>query len=133
VSPRQIEIARARVPEARFEIADILDLEPGEHCVDGVVSFYAIFHVPRDGHAELLQTLASYLNPGGAMLLTMGASEHEGWESDFHGVEMYWSHFGPTENRRLVEATGMTVLDDHVDTANKERHQVILATRRGNG
>jgi hypothetical protein len=58
----------------------------------------------------------------------MGASEHEGTE-DFHGVEMYWSHLDPAANRALVEAAGLKVLLDDIDTSAGERHQVILAVQ----
>jgi hypothetical protein len=64
------------------------------------------------------------------MLITMGASKHEGREQDFHGVEMYWSHFGPTKNRKLVEAAGFKIQLDEIDEAANERHQVILARRK---
>jgi hypothetical protein len=57
----------------------------------------------------------------------MGASDWEGSE-DFHGAEMYWSHFGPVRNRELVEEAGFTVVMDEIDESGGERHQVILAT-----
>ena len=59
----------------------------------------------------------------------MGAGEWEGTEADFHGVEMYWSHFGAERNRELVEAAGLVVEVDEIDTSCDERHQVILARR----
>src|SRR5438445_8772008 len=77
-SHSQIDLARHRVPEARYEMKDMLELHAGEYRVDGVVSFYAIFHTPRDRHAELLETVASFLRPGGVMLITMGGREWEG-------------------------------------------------------
>lgn len=129
VSSRQIELARSSVPEARFEVANMLDLEPGRFLVDGIVSFYAIFHTPRERHGDVLETLASFLRPGGAMLITMGAGDHEGIEDDFHGVEMFWSHFGPERNHELVEAAGFDVVSDEIDE-RRERHQIILARRR---
>ena len=131
LSPKQIESARASVPDARFEVADMLELRPGQYQVDGVVSFYAIFHTPRERHAELLGTLASFLNPGGVLLITMGADDYEGVEEDFHGVQMYWSHYGPERNRQLVEATGLAVEAEGIQPVGDERHQIIMARRRG--
>lgn len=63
------------------------------------------------------------------MLITMGADEYEGKEQDFHGVEMYWSHFGPAQNRGLVEAAGFTIRRDEIDSSVGEHHQVVLTTR----
>jgi len=129
LSPKQIDLARSSVPEARFEVADMLELDPEQYRVDGIVSFYAIFHTPRERHGDLLATLATFLGPGGAMLITMGAGEYEGREQDFHGVEMYWSHFGPTRNLQLVEEAGFAVVSEEIQDRGRESHQVILARR----
>ena len=131
LSERMIELARKQVPQATFEVRDMLDLAAGEFRVDGVVAFYSIFHTPRDRHQRLLDTLASFLSPGGVMLVTMGAGEWEGFEDDFHGARMYWSHFGSATNVELVEQAGMKVLLSEIDRFGDERHQVIIA-QRGN-
>jgi cyclopropane fatty-acyl-phospholipid synthase-like methyltransferase len=128
-STKQIELANRLVPKARYEVRDMLDLKPGEYEVDGIVSFYAIFHTSRHRHADLLKTLASFLRPGGVMLITMGAADYEGTEQDFHGVEMYWSQFGSAKNRELVEAAGLAIELDEIDSSADEHHQVILARR----
>ena len=129
ISPKQIELARRLGPDARFEVRNMLDLRPGEYGVDGVVSLCAVFHTPRERHKRLLATFASFLDPGGIMLLTMGAGAYEGVEPDFHGVRMYWSHFGSEENRRLVGHAGFWIEFDEIKTRGRERHQVIIARR----
>src|SRR5436190_16639183 len=43
-SSKQLEPAKAAVPEARFELMNMLELSPGQYEVDGIVSFYAIFN-----------------------------------------------------------------------------------------
>jgi cyclopropane fatty-acyl-phospholipid synthase-like methyltransferase len=129
ISRRQIELARRNVPQAQFEVMNMLDLQVGQFRVDGVVSFYAIFHTPRNRHRRLLETFRSFLRRGGVLLITMGAEPWEGTEPDFHGVEMYWSHFGSAQNRPLVEAAGFTVDTDEIAVSGDERHQVILARR----
>jgi cyclopropane fatty-acyl-phospholipid synthase-like methyltransferase len=130
ISAAQIELARRLVRGGRFEVRDMLSLRDGEFRVDGVVSLYAIFHTPRERHAPLLETFASFLRSEGVLLVTMGVGEWEGTESDFHGAEMFWSHFGSATNRSLVEAAGFEVLLDEIDGGDPgERHQVILARR----
>lgn len=52
---------------------------------------------------------------------------YEGKEDDFFGGEMYWSHFGAKENRRLVENAGFKVLLDEIDKTGGEKHQILLA------
>ncbi len=133
ISPRMIDLARRNVPEATFEVRDMSELAAGEYSVGGIVSFYAIFHTPRDQHAALFATLRSFLPGGGALLVTMGGGEWEGSEADFHGAEMHWSHYGPRRNREIVEAAGFEVVLDEIDNAAGERHQVILARVRQQG
>jgi SAM-dependent methyltransferase len=127
VSSRMVELAGASIPEATFEVRDLRSLRPGEYTVDGIVALYSLFHVPRAEHEGLLRTFRTFLPNAGAMLLTMGAEDWEGTEPDFHGVEMYWSHFGPERNRSMLETAGFEVTLDEIDTSGGERHQVLLA------
>ncbi|HEU0072792.1 MAG TPA: class I SAM-dependent methyltransferase, partial [Dehalococcoidia bacterium] len=127
ISPKQIELAKNNVPEARFEVEDMQSLREGDYAVDGVVAMYSIFHIDRHEHERLLRTLHSFLTPSGALLVTMGASDWEGSDPDFQGAEMHWSHFGPERNREMTEAAGFTIVLDEIDESGGERHQVILA------
>lgn len=129
LSEAQIALARANVPEAAYAVRDMTELTAGEYAVDAVISFYAIFHTPREGHAALFRTFHSFLPPGGLLLVTMGAGDWEGEEADFHGARMWWSHYDSTTNRRLIEDAGFTILLDEIDTSGGERHQVVLAKR----
>ncbi len=121
-----IELARGNVPQATYEVRDMLDLKPGEYEVDGIVSFYAIFHTPREQHPVLLSRFASFMPKGGAILITMGAEEWEGTEDDFHGADMYWSHFGADTNVALVERAGFRVLLNEIDRSGNEAHQILI-------
>lgn len=129
ISPRQVALAAKNVPAGRFQTRDMRDLHEGEFEVDAVVSFYAIFHTQRKSHAKTFRTLASYLPPGGFMLVTMGAGEWDG-EEEFFGARMWWSHYGPAKNRELIEAAGFRVVYDEIDRGD-ESHQIILAERVG--
>lgn len=59
----------------------------------------------------------------------MGSSEWEGEENDFHGVRMYWSHYGLERNREIVQEAGFEVIFDEIDKSGGERHQVILSKK----
>jgi len=127
ISDRMIGLARGNVPQASYEVRDMSDLKKGEYCVDGVVSFYSIFHTPREQHQALFSRFASFMPNGGAMLITMGAGEWEGFEEDFHGARMYWSHYGADRNTELVESAGFRVLLNEIDRSANEDHQIIIA------
>ena len=129
ISEKQIELARASVPGATFAVADMRGMRAGEYQVDAVVSFYAIFHLPRESHESLFRAINTFLGPGGYILVTMGASEWEGAEPDFCGVPMWWSHYGPDENRAIIRRAGFEILLDEIDESGHERHQVIVARK----
>ncbi len=127
ISPRMIELAKKNVPEAFYETRDMLELKNGEYCVNGIVSFYAIFHTPREKHQNLLRKFASFMPNGGTILITMGANDWEGIEENFHSAKMFWSHYGADKNTELVEKTGFEVITNEIDGSGNEKHQIILA------
>ncbi|HLD11299.1 MAG TPA: class I SAM-dependent methyltransferase [Patescibacteria group bacterium] len=130
LSNKQIQLAKKHVPNATFEVKDMSQLKHGEYHVDAIVSFYAIFHIPRESHAALFKTFCSFLPKGGLLLATMGSSEWEGVEKNFHGVKMYWSHYGSEENRIIIQLAGFDIVFDTIDTSGGERHQVVIAKKK---
>lgn len=131
ISQKQIELARKNIPKGKFEVKDLTDLESREYRVDAVVSFYTIFHISRKKHQKLFGVINSFLPKNGLILVSMGASDWEGIEN-FHGTKMYWSHYGPEKNKKMVKNAGFDIISDEIDTSGGERHQIILARKRRN-
>lgn len=127
ISEAQIELARANVPEADYEVKDMSELSDGEYQVDAVVSFYAIFHTPRDQHLDLLKKIRSFLKSNGYLLITMGAHDWEGKDDDFCGTEMHWSHFGTEKNLELIEQAGFKIINSGIDHSGNEEHLIVFA------
>lgn len=128
ISSEQIKLARKMCPRGEFGVGDIQDLQVGEYQVNAVVSFYTIFHVPREKQGELLKKAASFLPRGGMLLITMGDREFEG-EHILYGESMWSSQWGTAKNKELVEQAGFLILQDKIETSGGERHQVILAEK----
>ena len=128
ISSEQIKLARKNCPGGEFWISDIEDLVMSQYRVQAVVSFYTIFHIPREKQGELLKKMASFLPKGGMLLITMGDREFEG-EHTLHGVKMWSSQFGTAKNRKIVEGVGFKILLNEMDNSGGERHQVILAQK----
>jgi cyclopropane fatty-acyl-phospholipid synthase-like methyltransferase len=129
ISEKQIELARENLPDGEFKVEDMSELVEKEYSVDAVVSFYAIFHTPRETHGEILKKISSFLKINGLLLITMGSSEWEGKEDNFFGGEMSWSHYGKEKNRQLVKEAGFEVLLDEIDNSGGEKHQIIIARK----
>src|SRR5215210_1864212 len=74
-SEGQIELARKNVPKAEFLCEDMTRLNFPSETFDGITSYYAIIHIPREEHQALLANFFRMLKPGGSALLCLGA-EH---------------------------------------------------------
>ncbi len=77
ISEEQINIAKKNLPSEKFEVRDMSELKTGEFKVDAVVSFYAIFHIPKEEHEEIFKKINSFLKVNGLLLVPMEASAWE--------------------------------------------------------
>ena len=114
ISPRQVERARAAIPEAEFVCADFTQLELPSGSFDAVASFIAFNHVPRELLAPLLASIHGWLVPGGWLLTAFGASDNPGWTGEWLGAETYFAGFAPEVNSRLVREAGFTIERDEL-------------------
>ena len=114
ISPRQIERARAAIPEAEFVCADFTELALPRGSFDAVCSFYVLNHVPRELLAPLLGSIHSWLVPRGRLLAAFGASDLPGWTGDWLGARTFFSGFTPEVNSRLVAEAGFAIERDEV-------------------
>ncbi len=123
ISAAQIELARGNVPAATFLHADMTTLDFPAASFDAVVAFYSLTHVPRGEQGPLLERIARWLRPGGVFVASMGVEDDPGdVEHDWLGVDMYFSHFGAKQNRRLVERAGLNVEEAEIDAEPEDRH-----------
>jgi ubiquinone/menaquinone biosynthesis C-methylase UbiE len=121
LSSRSVELARKHVPNATFLHADMAALELAPEGLDAVVAFFSIIHVPREEQPGLLVKVARWLRPGGLFVATMGAGSIEnGYEEDWLGAPMYWSHFDAPTNWRLVEEAGLEGESATLETADED-------------
>lgn len=115
ISAEQLRLAAERAPGVRFVQASMLDVAFETAAFDAVAAFYAITHVPRQRHADLLARIAAWLRPGGVLLISMGASDAPGTvEEDWLGVPMYFSHFDAVTNQGLVQRAGFELIEADV-------------------
>lgn len=115
ISAEQLRLAADRARGARFLQASMLDVAFEASSFDAVAAFYAITHVPRQHHADLLGRIAGWLRPGGVLLISMGANDDPGTvEDDWLGVPMYFSHFDAVTNQGLVQRAGFELVEAEV-------------------
>ncbi len=138
ISSNMIALARKNVLKAGFVSADVMEVEFPAGSFDAIVSFYAIFHIPRQEHLDLFRRFARWLRPGGLLFVTLARKDDgPGYtEDDFLGGTMYWSHFGPSTYKRFLTETGFRLEQEGVvgggsggtDT-QEEEHPFFFAVR----
>lgn len=128
ISEKQIELAKLNVSKATYFKEDMSKMNFSSNLFDAVVSFYAIFHIPKEEHLEIFKKIYSFLKDGGLFLATLGYEEWDGSEK-FHGVTMYWSHFGKDKNLELIKQAGFEIVKAEVDESGGEHHFVVLAKK----
>ena len=138
ISGAMIKLARQHVPEANFIESDIMALDLPAASFEAIVSFYAIFHIPREEHAELFRRIYRWLKPGGYLLVTLSFDDEPVYtENDFFGAQMAWSNYDLDSYLRLLQSTGFQLLEttrlghgfsgeaDH----DAEAHPLVLAQK----
>jgi cyclopropane fatty-acyl-phospholipid synthase-like methyltransferase len=122
VSAAQLELAAQNAPGAQLILADMAEVSFAPGSFDAVASFYALTHVPRERHADLIARIVSWLRPRGLVLLTMGSSDNPGAiDPDWLGRPMYFSHFDAPTNRALVQRSGVRLISaEVVDEAERD-------------
>jgi len=136
VSEAQLALACEQAPGATFLQRDMMACDFAAESFDAVVSFYAIFHLPREEHEPLFRKIHSWLRPRGLLLATLAMTDEAAYTEEFFEVEMYWSNYGIDEYRSMLERTGFEILDSGVlrhgyddDAAKPEQHPIVLAQK----
>jgi ubiquinone/menaquinone biosynthesis C-methylase UbiE len=110
-SEAQIELAKKNVPKANFICQDMTRLDFPENSFDGICSYYAIIHIPREEHQPLLTDFYRMLKSGGFALLCLGA-EHliDDIDENYLGTRMYWSHYDTDTYLRMLKDCGFSTI-----------------------
>jgi len=113
ISEKQIELAKKNAPKANFICEDMTKINYPDEYFDGILSFYAIIHVPRDEHYDLLSNFYRMLKFNGAVLLIFQSNnDPESYEENFfdRGVRMYWSGFDKNTNLSMLKDIGFKII-----------------------
>ena len=134
-STKQTKRARAGLSNASFVCADIANLPFQESTFNAIVSFYAMIHIPREEHQQLIMNFHRILKPKGLGLLCMGAGDLPPETAEYLGTKMFWSHYDKKTYLEILERSRFAVLwsDIIVDpTDSKAAHLFVLAERMEN-
>ncbi len=127
----QVERARRLVPGASFLHADATQVRFPPCSFEGVVSLYALIHMPLGEQPALLARICRWLRPGGWLLVTTGQHAWTGIEDHWLGGEvgMWWSHADAATYREWIEQAGMSVVAQEVVLEGDGSHGLFWARR----
>jgi ubiquinone/menaquinone biosynthesis C-methylase UbiE len=132
-SKNMLALARKNVPAAKFKRMDMTKMKFKANSFDGVVSFYAIIHVPREKHSRMYKSLHRIIRPGGVFLVNAGGMDKDGWEGyeeDYLGAPMFWSYYGPEKTSKIIEDAGFRICWSKVLRLGGEKQFWVLARKR---
>jgi 2-polyprenyl-3-methyl-5-hydroxy-6-metoxy-1,4-benzoquinol methylase len=112
LSQRQLDLARALVPDANFLKRDMTRLDFGLEAFGAVVALHSVIHVPRVEHPALLGKIQRWLKPGGLFLATLTLTDFEGEDNDWEGwgASMRWSHYDAETNVAMLRRAGFGIV-----------------------
>jgi SAM-dependent methyltransferase len=110
-SEAQIELAKKNVPNANFICMDMTQLDFPENSLDGICSYYAIIHIPREEHEALLKSFYGMLKPNGLALICLGAQNLvDDIDENYLGARMYWSHYDTDTYLKMLKDCGFSLV-----------------------
>lgn len=113
ISEKQIEIAKQNAPKSKFICQDMTKLTfPDEH-FNGILSYYAVIHVPREEQYELLKNFYRMLKVEGIVLISLHPMDDpESYNEDFFETSsrMFWSGFDKERNLKMIQDIGFKII-----------------------
>jgi ubiquinone/menaquinone biosynthesis C-methylase UbiE len=128
VSSSMLELARVHVPEVRFAMMDMRELEFEPESFDGICAFYSLFHIPKEEHRRVIASFFRLLRHDGVLLFSTGRCAWQGVE-EFHGARMFWSHPDREVTRQHVVDAGFDIMMTEIQEHAGEKHYWIMAKK----
>ncbi|MEX0877556.1 MAG: class I SAM-dependent methyltransferase [Candidatus Spechtbacterales bacterium] len=132
ISQKHIEQAKKNVPQAKFVKGDFSKYDFAAGDFDAIISFYAIFHIPREEHQDLFSKMHTLLKESGVILITLGTSGSEyGEEQDWCGAPMAWSTYEPEEYKKIITNAGFKIVEEKYEgqSGDEEFHYWVIAKK----
>ena len=124
-----LNIARSRLPAGRWIESSIETFESTEQFA-AIVCWDALFHIDRSLHESIFARMATLLNPGGKVMLTVGGSEHPAFTDTMFGETFFYDSHPPEMVLDLLQRSGFKILmsdfiNQPTDGRDKGRYGIV--------
>ncbi len=131
-SPQMVRHAERFIPRGRFYNRGMVNPGFRAESFDGVMSFFAIFHVPHGDQPEVFRQIHRLLVPGGHFLITLADyGKLRTYIGPHCGEWMYWSGVSIGESFRRLRRVGFEILWHKELGPRDDRNTWIVGRKRG--
>lgn len=129
ICEKHIKKAKINVPTAQYILGDFSKYNFNTK-FDAVISFYALFHIPKEEHEIILNKIFNLLNDNGKLLITLGTEEGVS-ENEFCDSKMMWSCLNHEEYKKIIEKIGFKIILEKFEgnPGDPEYHYWILSEK----
>ncbi|SFW69865.1 class I SAM-dependent methyltransferase [Amycolatopsis australiensis] len=110
VSPKMVEIARAQVPGARFELGDMRELSFADGTWDAITAFFSMLQLPRADQETMIGRISAWLKPGGLLVFATVPADVDGVGIVFMGHPVRASSFAAEALAGKLRAAGLEIV-----------------------
>ena len=126
-SPAMLAIARDRWPGGDWREGDMRDLDLGRTFA-GIVAWDSFFHLTPAEQRAVLPRLASHLDPGGLLMVTVGPDAGE-VTGRVGGETVYHASLSPSGYATALEDAGLRMSAFMAEDPNCDRHSILMARK----
>jgi len=111
LSPSMVDVARRLNEDMRFEVGDMRQLNCRDGEIAGIVAFYSLIHIARDGVPAVLREFHRVIARDGRLLLAVHGGQGSITADEFlgHSARFEATLFELRELKELIEAAGFKV------------------------
>ncbi|WP_129311675.1 methyltransferase domain-containing protein [Streptomyces sp. L2] len=138
VSATMVDLARSRVPAARFEQVDLRELPDEPDGWDAVTAYFPLLQMSRADIAATVRRVGTWLKPGGLLALATIPADAEDFELTWMGQVCRASSFPAPAFLDLVREAGLhiahartSVFRPDFAAAGEEEHLFVHAVKPG--
>ncbi|MFJ8827756.1 methyltransferase domain-containing protein [Streptomyces sp. NPDC102467] len=138
VSATMADLARAQVPAAHFELADVRSLPDTPNQWDAITAFFPLLQMPRADLDSTLARIADWLAPGGIFMFSTVPFDAEDEELQWMGQTIRATSYPAETYGRLLRKAGLDVVHEQLSLFHPdfpgmgaEEHLFLYAIKPG--
>lgn len=108
-SSKLLNIAEKNCPSMKCIHGDMRTLELTD-TFDGIIEWWALFHIPGEAHENMIKRFASWLKSGGILQFTTGDNAYENNSKDMLNQELWFYSLAPEEYEKYLKQNGFKIL-----------------------